>query len=91
MATNKVIFVLMKPFLKQVADHYYNIGSISDRCFVFPNRRSMVFFRKYHSDAVAADRSAVPFVAPQMMTIIDFFAQASGLKPADRITLLLEL
>ena len=91
MATNKVIFVLMKPFLKQVADHYYNIGSISDRCFVFPNRRSMVFFRKYLSDAVAADRSAVPFVAPKMMTINDFFAQTSGLKTADRITLLLEL
>lgn len=91
MATNKVIFVFMKPFLKQVADHYYNKGNISDRCFVFPNRRSMVFFRKYLSDAVAADRSAVPFVAPQMMTINDFFAQASGLKTADRITLLLEL
>ena len=91
MATNKVIFVLMKPFLKQVADHYYNKGSISDRCFVFPNRRSMLFFRKYLSDAVAFDRSAVPFMAPQMMTINDFFAQASGLKTADRITLLLEL
>ena len=81
----------MKPFLKQVADHYYNIGNISDRCFVFPNRRSMVFFRKFLSDAVASDGSAVPFIAPGMLTINDFFAQASGLKTADRITLLLEL
>ena len=81
----------MKPFLKQVADHYYNKGKVSDRCFVFPNRRSMVFFRKHLSDAVAADGSAVPFIAPQMLTINDFFAQASGLRTADRITLLLEL
>ncbi|MBO5808395.1 MAG: PD-(D/E)XK nuclease family protein [Bacteroidales bacterium] len=81
----------MKPFLKQVADHYYSLGDISDRCFIFPNRRSMVFFRKYLSETVASDIDASPFLAPEMLTINDFFALASGLKAADRITLLLEL
>ena len=88
---NKAIFAIMKPFLKQVADHYYSLGDISDRCFIFPNRRSMVFFRKYLSEAVVSDIDASPFLAPEMLTINDFFALASGLKAADRITLLLEL
>ena len=88
---NKAIFAIMKPFLKQVADHYYSLGDISDRCFIFPNRRSMVFFRKYLSETVASDIDASPFLAPEMLTINDFFALASGLKAADRITLLLEL
>lgn len=81
----------MKPFLKQVADHYHNKGHVSDRCFIFPNRRSMVFFRKYLAEAVAGNDSGCPLVAPQMLTINDFFAKASGLNVADRITLLLEL
>ena len=88
---NKTIFVYMKPFLKQVADHYYRSDNISERCFIFPNRRSMVFFKKYLSENAASDLSAVPFKVPQMLTINDFFAKASGLKIADRITLLIEL
>lgn len=91
LATNKTIFVCMKPFLKQVADHYYLQGDISRRCFVFPNRRSMMFFRKHLSDAVSADPSARPLRAPEMCTINDFFSRMSGLKTADRVTLLLEL
>ena len=81
----------MKPFLKQVADHYFSIGDISEKCFVFPNRRSMVFFRKYISEAVASKVSGCPLIVPQLLTINDFFARESGLKAADRITLLLEL
>ena len=77
----------MTPFLKQVADHYYNKGDIGRRCFIFPNRRSMVFFRKHLSDAV----KDVPLLAPQMLTINDFFGRVSGLHPADRVRLLLEL
>ena len=37
----------MKPFLKQVAEHYYDIGDIDKTCLIFPNRRSMVFFGKW--------------------------------------------
>lgn len=80
----------MTPFLKQVADHYYKRGGISGRCFVFPNRRSLVFFRKYLVDAVAADSSA-PLIAPQMMTMSDLFARCSSMTVSDRVMLLLEL
>lgn len=82
----------MNPFLKQVAEHYHKSGEISSHCFIFPNRRSMVFFRKYLSEAVAGSGpDAVPLVAPKMMTINDFFIDAAGVVQADRITLLLML
>ncbi len=80
----------MIPFLKQVADHYYNIGGIEGRCFIFPNRRSMVFFRKNLCEAVAAAADA-PMLLPQMYTINDFFFRASGLQASDRVRLLLKL
>ena len=77
----------MTPFLKQVADHYYASGHMEKLCFIFPNRRSMVFFRKHLCDAVKSR----PLLAPQMLTINDFVSRASGLHAADRINLLLEL
>jgi len=81
----------MKPFLKQVADHYYNIGDIRKYCFVFPNRRSMMFFRKHLSDAVTSDHDAVPVVVPEMTTVNDLFFKVADAKPADRLSLLLDL
>ena len=81
----------MTPFLKQVAEHFYSLGDISDRCFIFPNRRSMTFFRKYLSEAVAACPDAAPLISPQMLTINDFFFKVSGQAPADRVRLLLYL
>ena len=80
----------MTPFLKQVADHYYRKG-IEGRCFVFPNRRSIAFFRKYLSEAIAADPLARPLILPQMFTINDLFFKVSGACPLDRVRLLLEL
>ena len=77
----------MTPFLKQVADHYYNAGKIEEKCFVFPNRRSMVWFRKHLCSAV----KNVPLLAPQMLTINDFFSRVSGVPASDRVRLLLEL
>ena len=81
----------MEPFLKQVADHYYNKGDIDRRCFIFPNRRSMAFYRKYLSEAVASAEDARPIVVPQMMTINDFFFSLSDKVQFDRVSLLLEL
>ena len=78
----------MKPFLKQVAEYYYSLGDISRRCFVFPNRRSMVYFSKCLCDAV---RGNTPIVAPQMLTINDLFYKIAGLFASDRVRLLLEL
>ena len=80
----------MIPFLKQVADHYYKSGGISERCFVFPNRRSLVFFQKYLVEAVAADGTA-PIVAPKMMTMSDMFSKYASMEVSDRVTLLIEL
>ena len=77
----------MTPFLKKVADHYYNEGKIEEKCFVFPNRRSMVWFRKHLCSAV----KDVPLLAPQMLTINDFFSRVSGVPASDRVRLLLEL
>lgn len=95
MANSNVIFVEkysdMNPFLKQVAEYYYDIGDISSRCFVFPNRRSMAFFRKWLSEAVAAASDARPVIAPAMITINDLFFKVSGMQQADRVTQLLEL
>ena len=77
----------MVPFLKQVADYYYTSGGIDRKCFVFPNRRSMVFFRKHLCDAVRD----TPLLAPQMLTINDLFSTFSGFMSAGRVRLLVEL
>ena len=79
---------MMTPFLKQVADHYYNKGDVSGRCFVFPNRRSMAFFRKYLTEVVR-DRGSAPVIEPRMVTVNDFFFKVSGMVQADRVTQLL--
>lgn len=80
---------MMTPFLKQVADHYIERGGISKTCFIFPNRRAQVFFTKYLGESVK--ETGVPIVAPKMLTINDFFFRISGDKPADRVSLLLNL
>ena len=84
----------MTPFLKQVADHYIDKGDISSRCFVFPNRRSMVFFRKWLSTKVAesaSERGTGPVKAPLMLTVNDLFYRIGGLHVTDKVTLLVEL
>ena len=64
-------------------------GGISKTCFIFPNRRSQVFFTKFLGEAVMED--GTPIVAPKMLTINDFFFRISMDKPADRVNLLLDL
>lgn len=73
----------MIPFLKQVARHYENF---EETCFVFPNRRSLVFFRKYLCENIKS-----PVFAPKMLTINEFFYEVAGVKQTDRVQLLLEL
>ena len=81
----------MVPFLKQVASHYYDAGQIGQRCFVFPNRRSAVFFRKYLGEIIRERGSERPLMAPACLTINDFFYQVYGGEVTDRIRLLLAL
>lgn len=77
------------PFLKQVADHYFLSGDISERTFIFPNRRSSIFFRKHLADCARGGER--PIYAPQTITIDDFFRKATGLQVAARVPLLLLL
>ena len=78
----------MVPFLKQVARHYYAAPDLQQTCFVFPNRRSMVFFRKYLGEEV---RGGVPLPVPPMYTINDFFYAVYRIEVTDRLRLLIEL
>ena len=80
----------MIPFLKQVAAHYL-ATDIQDTCFVFPNRRSAVFFRKYLGDLLREGGMDRPLRAPKSLTINDFFYRVYGGDVSDRIRLLLEL
>ena len=85
---------MMEPFLKQVAAHYWatcgpSIGT--GRRFVFPNRRSAAFFRQYLQEQVRLHPAPHAVFAPRTLTINDFFYEAAGLEPADKIQLILEL
>ncbi len=79
----------MKPFLKQVAEHYLALGDISGRVFVFPNVRASLFFRKYLSELVSM--SGRPLLAPEIVTVSDLFLKGADLRCADRVSLLVEL
>ena len=86
----------MIPFLKQVAKEYYGRGNIERTCFVFPNRRSMVFFKKYLGAEVASagrvgNSGTVPLLMPGTFTINDFMGRLYGGVRADRVSLLLKL
>ena len=75
----------MTPFLEQVASLLYKqFGTdISRMTFVFPNRRSGMFFRKYLSQVAGR-----PIFAPTVLTINELFLQLSGKQSADRIQML---
>ena len=79
----------MNPFLRQVALHYYSQEGLGEKIFVFPNRRSLAFFRKHLCDCVAEDKKTL--LAPRFTTINDFFCTMTGASSSDRISLLLEL
>ncbi len=80
----------MTPFLKQVAVHYYEGGDIEQTCFLFPNRRSLVFFKKYLGDLVRESGGA-PLMVPPLYTINDFFYRLAHADVTDKLSLLLEL
>jgi len=78
----------MTPFLKQVAVHYFGQPDIQETCFVFPNRRSLVFFKKYLGELVVGGK---PLPVPPLFTINDFFYHVYHVEVTDRLRLLLEL
>ena len=79
----------MTPFLLQVAKHYHPAPEISRMCFIFPNKRAIAFFRKYLAEECA--RTQRVMIAPECLTINDFFSRLGGLRTADRLSSLLTL
>ncbi len=75
-------------FLYRIAERYWQEKGegISQVCFVFPNRRAGLFFRK-HIAAIAGK----PIFAPQILTINQLFEELSPLRQADNIDLLFRL
>ena len=75
----------MKPFLYQVAALFYaHYGAEVNRlAFVFPNRRTGLFFQKYLSEVAKR-----PLFSPAILTINDLFVRLAKRQTADRISLL---
>ncbi|MBO7480456.1 MAG: PD-(D/E)XK nuclease family protein [Bacteroidales bacterium] len=57
-------------------------GDLKDVCFVFPSRRSSLFFRKYLGLC-----SSGPLFSPELLTVSDLFDRLSPYARADRIEL----
>lgn len=91
----------MTPFLKQVALHYFSTEPMQTLCFIFPNRRSLAFFRKWLAEAVADpllnasapghEGTPRPVELPPMYTMNDFFHLAAATKQVDRVEAMLIL
>ncbi|MBR5610733.1 MAG: PD-(D/E)XK nuclease family protein [Bacteroidales bacterium] len=79
---------MVNGFLWQVAKLYLERegDAIAECCFVFPNRRSSLFFKKYLGEMI--DK---PLFSPALITINNLFSEISGLKVADKISLLIDL
>lgn len=80
---------MIKAFLRQVVDHYF--ATAGTTLFVFPNRRSQIFFRKYFGEKMLEENVGASI--PQITTISDLFRSlyAKQGSLADELTLLVEL
>ena len=80
--------MIMTPFLKQIATLFYakHGADIHRLAFVFPNRRSGVFFRKYLSEAASK-----PIFSPSILTISDLFYKLNPKQPVDPVKQLFQL
>ena len=78
----------MTPFLKQIAKLFYDKygAEIQRLAFVFPNRRSGIFFRKFLSEAASK-----PLFSPSILTIKDLFYKLNPKQQADPVKLLFQL
>ncbi len=75
----------MTPFLYRIAQAFYQQygDEMSQLAFVFPNRRSGVFFQKH-----LAKVAGKPIFSPKVTTINDLMAELSPYTPIDHISLL---
>lgn len=81
-------------FLRAVAKaylpHMAGERSADDYTFIFPNRRSMLFFQKYLGQEYHA-KYGKPLFSPKMQTINDFVVGLSGLAPVNSVKALYTL
>lgn len=79
---------MRQEFLRQVAEVYLEKHGheMRDLLFVFPNRRSSVFFQRY-----LGEQAGMPVFTPDITTINSLFGELSGLAAGDRLELLYEL
>lgn len=77
-----------KEFLRQIAESFLDNNQIDlkDLAFVFPNRRSSLYFTKY-----LGEESDKPIFSPKIYTINSLFIEMSGLRLCDNITSLYQL
>ncbi len=75
-------------FLQHTATEYYGRyhEDVASLCFVFPNRRAGLFFRRY-----LAQEAGKPLLAPKILTIEQLFEELSTLTRADQTELLFRL
>src|SRR5690606_36412919 len=74
----------MKPFLFEIAEQTVNAShSLEGITFVFPNRRAILYFRKYLSQLLSK-----PAFSPRLLTIEDFVTGMSPLKVPDKLELI---
>lgn len=64
----------MKKFLETVAARFAGRSSLDRTCFVFPNRRSATFFKRYLGQAAGR-----PVFVPLVLTIDELFSRIAGI------------
>ena len=72
---------MRKEFLRSVAERFLSEtdGDLRGCTFVFPNRRSALFFRRYLGESVSR-----AVFSPRLTNINDLFTALSGLRTLDR-------
>ena len=73
----------MEPFLSRIAKAYLDAhrDELLDYCFVFPNKRSVTFFRHYLE---LNNKSGNQFIEPKAVTISDFISEFSDYTESPR-------
>lgn len=81
----------MKPFLYSIAEAYIRNEphDVAEYCFVFPNKRSVVFF--HHAFARASREIGIMLPHPATTTISDFIESLVPGKAAERLEMILIL
>ncbi|MDE5607656.1 MAG: PD-(D/E)XK nuclease family protein [Muribaculaceae bacterium] len=75
----------MKPFLQEIAEYYVanHADALTDYCFVFPNKRSGVFFSHYLAREAARHSGSV--LLPEITTISEFVTEIADTVEASRL------